>query len=125
MDRLKPVPQTFRIVLRDGKEWKPKAAISWEDSTELVKFWATNHVTMARFVGGSPLDNKIKIISDVKGERVTFHIQTIGTKRVARKMEIGIAAFAHEVSIAVPSANVIDQINQAAKPNKVECDDDK
>jgi hypothetical protein len=59
----------------DGKEWKPKTTISWEDGTELVKFYGdANHLTMAGLIGGAPLDDRIKTISDVNRERAILAI---------------------------------------------------
>src|SRR5215831_18680782 len=79
-----------------SKKRKAKTTISWEDSTDLVKFWKPDHVTMARFVGGAPLDKDIKTISHAAGERVSFHIEKIGNKEVVGKINIEIARFAHE-----------------------------
>jgi len=122
-----PTNKTFTVIVWEAGTWRRNSTrvLSWQDQTDIVEFGGTKHMTMAQLIGGTPFDKDTRSLADLKGERVNFFLERIGDKEVIRKMEIGIARFAHEVSIAVPSANIIDQINQAAKPTKVQCDDGK
>ena len=115
--------KTFAVMLWSGDTWKKGQPIilSWEDGTEVHDAFGTDHTTMAGLVGGGSFMD-LHGATDLNGERAYFYLAKIGDKDVVRKMGIGIARFAHEVSFAVPtSGSLADEINEAAKPNKVKC----
>ncbi len=113
--------KTFRVVPWDGKTktWKRDSiiALSWEDGTQLVS--GTDRLTMAKFIGGKPLDKDTKDVSDLRGDKGDFYIEKVGDKSVVRVVEI-IFLFAGESMPAMVGSDSFKVVGS----NKVHCDDE-
>lgn len=77
----------IRFVPWSDKTWQRDSikVLAWNERTQLV---AENTLTMAEFIGGKPLDDDIKDIETIRGERAMLYIENIAGKEIVRKIEI-------------------------------------
>lgn len=82
--------KTVRVIPWDltNKSWRRDSAqvLSLEDTTKILS--GTNTLTLKQFVGGMVVDDEIKRVADIQGERAIFQIEKVGDRDVVRQMRM-------------------------------------
>ena len=91
--------------------------LTWNSQTLLVS--EPNSMTMAEFVNGKPLEDNLKNVADIVGDRGLFYITTVQGKAVIQKAEL-LANFGFE---PIPAVGGNSGVQVLGSPGKVSCDD--
>lgn len=109
---------------RTHKFWKgdTRRVLAVDDATRLMS--GTNTITLAQMVAGKPLDQDLKKVSDLQGERAEFQIDKVGNKEVVRQMRM-VMLFSGETIPSTIQIVITNGHTMFYGEAKVRCDDAK